>query len=136
MGHSILAKPPAASSAASPPPRRCRTSTCCKARWRKRALRSRRFSRGLCARAPTAPFRRRREPGAVRDGAPCIFGMYIPFPVVVGFTAGIAAIMFASQIKELLGLDLAREPAALAPKLTALAGAIGTLRPATAALSL
>ena len=47
--------------------------------------------------------------------------MYIPFPVVVGFTAGIAAIMFASQIKELLGLDLAREPAALAPKLTALA---------------
>src|SRR5579863_9355532 len=38
---------------------------------------------------------------------------YIPYPVTVGFTAGIAVIIFASQIKELLGLDLAREPAAL-----------------------
>lgn len=42
---------------------------------------------------------------------------YIPFPVIVGFTAGIAAIIFASQIRELLGLDVAREPAALLPKL-------------------
>lgn len=29
---------------------------------------------------------------------------YIPFPVTVGFTAGIAVIIFASQFKELLGL--------------------------------
>jgi SulP family sulfate permease len=42
---------------------------------------------------------------------------YIPFPVTVGFTAGIAVIIFASQIKELLGLTIDREPAALLPKL-------------------
>lgn len=37
---------------------------------------------------------------------------YIPYPVTVGFTAGIAVIIFASQVKELLGLDMAAEPAA------------------------
>src|ERR1044071_6768377 len=31
---------------------------------------------------------------------------YIPLPVLVGFTAGIAVIIFASQAKELLGLDI------------------------------
>lgn len=42
---------------------------------------------------------------------------FIPFPVTVGFTAGIAAIIFASQIKPLLGLTLAGpEPAALVEK--------------------
>ncbi len=45
---------------------------------------------------------------------------YIPFPVTVGFTAGIAVIIFASQLKELLGLDLASEPAAFLPKLNAM----------------
>jgi SulP family sulfate permease len=61
---------------------------------------------------------------------------YIPYPVTVGFTTGIAVIIFASQIKELVGLDLDREPAALVPKLTALAGAIGTMRPMTLAISI
>jgi sulfate permease, SulP family len=60
---------------------------------------------------------------------------YIPYPVTVGFTAGIAVIIFASQIKELLGLDVAKEPAALVPKLITLAGALGTTQPATVALS-
>ncbi len=32
---------------------------------------------------------------------------FIPYPVTVGFTAGIAVIIFASQIKDLLGLTLA-----------------------------
>ena len=45
---------------------------------------------------------------------------YIPYPVTVGFTSGIAVIIFASQIKELLGLDIAKEPAPLLPKLGAL----------------
>jgi SulP family sulfate permease len=45
---------------------------------------------------------------------------YIPFPVTVGFTAGIAVIIFASQLKELFGLSLASEPAAFLPKLGAL----------------
>lgn len=60
---------------------------------------------------------------------------YIPLPVTVGFTAGIAVIIFASQIRELLGLDLAHEPAALLLKLPALWATIGTLRPVTVALS-
>ena len=42
---------------------------------------------------------------------------YIPFPVTVGFTAGIAVIIFASQVRELFGLDIAKEPSALVPKL-------------------
>ncbi|MGE0857413.1 MAG: SulP family inorganic anion transporter, partial [Hyphomicrobiaceae bacterium] len=55
---------------------------------------------------------------------------YIPFPVTVGFTAGIAVIIFASQIKEILGLDLEREPAALLPKMAAITSAIGSVKPA------
>lgn len=60
---------------------------------------------------------------------------YIPFPVTVGFTAGIATIIFASQVKELLGLDIAKEPAALIPKLEAIWAALGTIRPQAVALS-
>jgi SulP family sulfate permease len=61
---------------------------------------------------------------------------YIPYPVTVGFTAGIAAIIFASQIRDLLGLQLAGgEPAALIPKLQALAMAIFTFTPAAIAVS-
>jgi len=44
---------------------------------------------------------------------------FIPYPVTVGFTAGIATIIFASQIGEALGLA-GREPAALLPKLQAI----------------
>ena len=58
------------------------------------------------------------------------FIKYIPYPVTVGFTAGIAAIIFASQIKDLLGLSLAHEPGALLPKLEALAGALPSANPA------
>jgi len=61
---------------------------------------------------------------------------YIPFPVTVGFTAGIAVIILASQIKELLGLDMVREPAALMPKLTAIGDSLSTYRPAAILLSL
>ena len=36
---------------------------------------------------------------------------FIPYPVTVGFTAGIAVIIFASQLKDLFGLTLAgKEP--------------------------
>ncbi|KQK29780.1 SulP family sulfate transporter [Bosea thiooxidans] len=58
------------------------------------------------------------------------FIKYIPYPVTVGFTAGIAVIIFASQIKDLLGLTLAAEPGPLLPKLAALAGALPTASPA------
>jgi SulP family sulfate permease len=61
---------------------------------------------------------------------------FIPYPVTVGFTAGIAVIIFASQIKELLGLTLAgKEPGAFLPKVVALAEALGTVNPAAAFLS-
>ena len=56
------------------------------------------------------------------------FIKYIPYPVTVGFTAGIAVIILASQLKELLGLTLAgREPGELVPKLQALAAAVPSL---------
>src|SRR5271170_2693834 len=52
------------------------------------------------------------------------FIKYIPYPVTVGFTSGIAVVIFASQLKELLGLTLAgKEPGAFIPKLAALAHA-------------
>ena len=60
---------------------------------------------------------------------------YIPFPVTVGFTAGIAVIIFASQVKELFGLDIAKEPSALVPKLWAIGENITTVKPATVTLS-
>lgn len=60
---------------------------------------------------------------------------YIPFPVTVGFTAGIAVIIFVSQLKEMLGLDLAHEPGELLPKLKALWGAVGTARPGAIAIA-
>src|SRR5262245_29085824 len=61
---------------------------------------------------------------------------FIPFPVTVGFTAGIAVIIGASQIRDLLGLTLSgREPAALVPKLQALAAAIDTINFAAVAIA-
>ncbi|MDJ1156867.1 SulP family inorganic anion transporter [Chelatococcus sp. SYSU_G07232] len=61
---------------------------------------------------------------------------YIPHPVTVGFTAGIAVIILASQLKELFGLRLAgKEPAALVPKLEALWAARITLDPTTCAVA-
>jgi SulP family sulfate permease len=53
---------------------------------------------------------------------------FIPYPVTVGFTAGIAVIIFASQLKDLLGITLVKEPGELVPKLQALAGALHTIR--------
>ena len=60
---------------------------------------------------------------------------YIPLPVTVGFTAGIAVIIFTSQIRELLGLDIVKEPAALAPKVAAIWSALGSISPAAVAIS-
>jgi sulfate permease, SulP family len=60
----------------------------------------------------------------------------IPHAVTVGFTAGIAVIIFASQLKDLLGLKLAGpEPGELGPKLVALAGALPTFNAAALGLA-
>src|SRR5918997_319625 len=59
-----------------------------------------------------------------------IYIKYIPHPVIVGFTAGIALIILASQLRDLFGLRLAgSEPAAFLPKLEALWRAAGTFNP-------
>ncbi|MDP1910990.1 MAG: SulP family inorganic anion transporter, partial [Hyphomicrobium sp.] len=64
------------------------------------------------------------------------FIKYIPYPVTVGFTSGIAAIIFASQLKELLGLTLSgAEPGPFIPKLEALAAALPTVNAAAAVLA-
>jgi SulP family sulfate permease len=53
---------------------------------------------------------------------------YIPHAVTVGFTCGIAVTIFASQIKDLVGLKLpAAEPGPFLPKLVALAQALPTI---------
>jgi SulP family sulfate permease len=59
----------------------------------------------------------------------------IPIPVVVGFTSGIGVIILASQLKEILGVELAREPTDLLPKLAAISAAIGTAKPVALGLS-
>jgi len=64
------------------------------------------------------------------------FIKFIPFPVTVGFTAGIAVIIFASQIKELLGLTLpGGEPGPLLEKLPVLWQALPSLSPAALGIS-
>jgi SulP family sulfate permease len=60
---------------------------------------------------------------------------YIPYPVTVGFTAGIAVIILVTQLRDLFGLRLADEPAEFVPKVAALWGAIGSVNPVTVALS-
>ncbi len=61
---------------------------------------------------------------------------YIPYPVTVGFTAGIAVIILITQLRDLFGLKLAHEPAETLPKIGALWQAIGTINPMTVALSI
>ena len=61
---------------------------------------------------------------------------FIPYPVTVGFTAGIAVIIFSSQLRDLFGLHLASpEPGPLVEKLPALWKALPTFSPTTVALS-
>ena len=52
---------------------------------------------------------------------------YVPYPVTVGFTAGIAVVIASGQIRDALGLTMASVPAEFIPKWEAYAGAIGTI---------
>ncbi|MER8845868.1 SulP family inorganic anion transporter [Mesorhizobium australicum] len=61
---------------------------------------------------------------------------FIPYPVTVGFTAGIAVIIFSGQIVELFGLTLpGREPGPFVPKLIELGEAAGTINLAATAVA-
>ena len=56
---------------------------------------------------------------------------FIPYPVIVGFTSGIAVIIFSSQVKDLLGLALPKVPADFIDKWAAYAHALPTFTPAS-----
>ena len=72
--------------------------------------------------------------GSLRLGS---YIKYIPHPVLVGFTAGIATIIFSSQIVDLFGLRLeGKEPAALIPKLMAISHTLYTISPTAIFISL
>ncbi|MBN9042654.1 MAG: sodium-independent anion transporter [Rhizobiales bacterium 62-47] len=61
---------------------------------------------------------------------------FIPYPVTVGFTAGIAVIIFASQLHDLFGITLpGKEPSELLPKLEALGRAVGSINMAATLLA-
>ena len=60
---------------------------------------------------------------------------YMPQPVITGFTAGIAVSIFSSQVKDLLGLDIATVPADFFGRWTTYAAHIGSLNPSAAGLA-
>lgn len=71
--------------------------------------------------------------GALRMGT---YIKFIPYPVTVGFTAGIAVIILASQMRDFFGLTLAGpEPAEILHKVQALWDARGTVTPAALVLA-
>ncbi|MGG5462039.1 SulP family inorganic anion transporter [Clostridium sp. B9] len=41
---------------------------------------------------------------------------YIPYPITVGFTSGIAVTLFSTQVKDFLGLQMAQTPSEFVPK--------------------
>jgi SulP family sulfate permease len=61
---------------------------------------------------------------------------FIPYPVVTGFTAGIAVIIFSGQVKDFLGLKMGAVPAEFMDKWVAYAGNLRTLSPPTVAVAL
>lgn len=60
---------------------------------------------------------------------------YIPYPVVTGFTAGIAVIIFSSQIKDLFGLQIDSVPAEIIEKWQAFFAYKHTFDPASTAIA-
>lgn len=60
---------------------------------------------------------------------------FIPYPVVTGFTAGIAIIIFTGQIKDVLGLTVPHDHAEFVPKVIAIVRALPTIDGGTLVLS-
>ncbi|MFZ5831732.1 MAG: SulP family inorganic anion transporter [Planctomycetota bacterium] len=61
---------------------------------------------------------------------------FIPYPVTIGFTSGIALVIFSSQIKDFFGLSMTTVPAEFLHKWQAYLGAAHTFRPAALAIGL
>jgi SulP family sulfate permease len=61
---------------------------------------------------------------------------FIPRPIVIGFTNGIAVLIASTQIKDALGLSMATVPGEFVARLEAYAHALHTVRPAAVAFTL
>src|SRR5947199_7031388 len=61
---------------------------------------------------------------------------FIPYPVTMGFTCGIAVLIFSTQIKDFFGLKLEIVPADFVEKVWALTKTVGTVQWPTATLAL
>ncbi|MDO4707638.1 MAG: SulP family inorganic anion transporter [Porphyromonadaceae bacterium] len=71
--------------------------------------------------------------GALRLGSLIKF---IPYPIIVGFTAGIALTIFSTQVNDLLGLGIESMPADFFGKWSALLSSLGDIHPLTALIGL
>jgi len=60
---------------------------------------------------------------------------FIPYPVTIGFTSGIALIIFSSQVKDLFGLQMGPVPVAFVPKWLAYAAHATSLNPPAVAVA-
>jgi len=60
---------------------------------------------------------------------------YIPYPVTMGFTSGIAVLIFTTQIKDFFGLKVDSVPSEFVEKMKVLFGHFGTLQWPTVALA-
>ncbi|HKI52287.1 MAG TPA: sulfate permease [Geothermobacteraceae bacterium] len=61
---------------------------------------------------------------------------FIPYPVTVGFTSGIALLIFSGQLRDLFGLQLETVPSEFIEKLAAYGEHLGSISPAAAAIGL
>lgn len=69
--------------------------------------------------------------GALRLG---VLIKFVPHPLIMGFTCGIAVVIISSQVSTLLGLSIANEPTPIPAKLVALVRGIASLHGPTAIL--
>ncbi len=60
---------------------------------------------------------------------------FIPYPVTMGFTSGIAVLIFSTQIKDFLGLTVDKVPSDFAEKMRVLVEHVGTFQAPTLALA-
>jgi SulP family sulfate permease len=61
---------------------------------------------------------------------------YIPYPVTMGFTSGIAVLIFTTQIKDFFGLQVAKVPSEFVEKMKVLFEHLGTVQWPTFALAI
>ena len=60
---------------------------------------------------------------------------FIPYPVTMGFTSGIAVLIFSTQIKDFFGLQVEKVPSEFVEKMRVLVEHLGTVQWPTAALA-